>query len=94
MIAIAAVRLVPIAPYTVVNLVAGAVGVQLRDFLLGTLIGMLPGIVLLTAMGDRLRRVLADPSAAQIAILVLAIVVWLGVSLLLQALVSRWRRSR
>ena len=34
------------------------------------------------------------PSAAQIAVLVLAIVVWLGVSLLLQALVSRWRRSR
>ena len=93
-IAIAAVRLVPIAPYTVVNLVAGAIGVQLRDFLLGTLIGMLPGIVLLTAMGDRLRRVLEDPSAAQIAVLVLAIVVWLGVSLLLQALVSRWRRSR
>jgi phospholipase D1/2 len=91
-IAVATVRLVPVAPFTVVNLVAGAVGVRWRDYLLGTAIGMLPGIVLMTALGDRLRQVWEDPSATQIAVLVLVIVAWLAVSLGIQAAVSRWRR--
>ena len=36
-------RLLPIAPFSVVNLVAGASEMRLRDFLLGSLLGMLPG---------------------------------------------------
>ena len=35
-LAVAAVRLVPIAPFTVVNLVAGASRIPLLDFVLGT----------------------------------------------------------
>ncbi|MGH7855223.1 MAG: VTT domain-containing protein, partial [Candidatus Binatia bacterium] len=44
-LAVTAVRMIPVAPYSLVNLAAGAVGVPLRDFVLGTLFGMSPGVV-------------------------------------------------
>jgi phospholipase D1/2 len=55
----AGLRLIPIAPFTVVNLLAGAARVRLRDFLLGTLIGMGPGIVLICLSVDRARAALS-----------------------------------
>ncbi len=55
---LAGLRLIPIAPFTVVNLVAGASGVRLADFLAGSLIGMGPGIVLICLSVDRARAAL------------------------------------
>ena len=55
---LAGLRLIPIAPFTVVNLVAGAAGVRLVDFLAGSLIGMGPGIVLICLSVDRARAAL------------------------------------
>ncbi|HEX9142683.1 MAG TPA: VTT domain-containing protein, partial [Candidatus Binatia bacterium] len=37
-------RIVPIAPFAVVNMVAGACQIRLRDFSLATALGMIPGI--------------------------------------------------
>jgi len=55
---LAGLRLIPIAPFTVINLVAGASGVKLRDFLVGSVIGMGPGIVLICLSVDRARAAL------------------------------------
>ena len=41
-IAVAAIRTVPIAPFTVINLAAGASAIPLFDYMAGTLLGMLP----------------------------------------------------
>ena len=41
----AVVRNLPVAPFTIVNMVAGASHIKLGDFLLGTALGMAPGIV-------------------------------------------------
>lgn len=56
---LAGLRLVPIAPFTLVNLVVGASGIKLREFVLGTLISMTPGIVLICLSVDRARAALA-----------------------------------
>lgn len=66
---IASLRLVPIAPYTAVNLVAGAARVSPIAFAVGTLLGLLPGNVLMTLFGHQLRAALRDPSRIQIGIL-------------------------
>lgn len=67
---IAMVRLLPVAPYTVVNLVAGAAKVRPFAFGAGTFLGLLPGNLLMTAFGHQLRQVLRNPSKAQIAMMV------------------------
>jgi phospholipase D1/2 len=93
LLAVVTLRMLPIAPFTLVNLAAGASGIRFVDFLVGTLIGMLPGLVLLSVMGDRIIRVLAEPSAGDIAILVLCVAALIGLAVAAQAFLSR-RRGR
>ncbi|WP_342240092.1 VTT domain-containing protein [Inquilinus sp. OTU3971] len=93
-IAVATIRLVPIAPFTLVNLVAGAARIPILDFTLGTAIGLAPGLLVLSTLGDRLLSILRDPSLAEIGVLLAVIAAWIALSIGLQALVSRGRRSR
>jgi len=89
LLAMVALRVVPVAPFSLVNLAAGAASIRFVDFALGTLIGMGPGIAAIALMGDRIAKVLADPSGGQIALLVLCVAGWIGLSFGAQAVVSR-----
>lgn len=51
LIAVIAVRLVPIIPFTAINYASGLTGLRRRDYLIGTAIGMMPGIVAYVAIG-------------------------------------------
>jgi uncharacterized membrane protein YdjX (TVP38/TMEM64 family) len=88
-LAIATIRLVPLAPFTVVNLVAGASAIRAFDFIAGTALGMLPGLVVLSILGQQIVRILADPSPGDLAWLGGGVVAWILVSVGLQMLVSR-----
>lgn len=63
-------RIVPIAPFAIVNLVAGAIQIRVRDFLLGTLAGMIPGISAVVLLENQLQRSLEDPGIGNLALLV------------------------
>lgn len=69
LIAVVAVRLIPIAPFTIVNMVAGATHIGMRDFLLGTLLGMAPGILATAFFVDRVAAAVRDPGAGTFAVL-------------------------
>ena len=62
LIAVTLVRLVPIAPFPVVNVVMGAMRVKLWHFVLGTFLGMLPGMLAATVLSDQLGAALEDPT--------------------------------
>jgi phosphatidylserine/phosphatidylglycerophosphate/cardiolipin synthase-like enzyme/uncharacterized membrane protein YdjX (TVP38/TMEM64 family) len=51
--AVALVRVVPLAPFAVVNLIAAAKRVPVRHFAVGTLLGMGPGTLALAVLADR-----------------------------------------
>jgi phospholipase D1/2 len=89
-ITIAAVRMVPIAPFTVVNLVAGASSIPVFDYVAGTLLGMLPGLIMISAVGHQLARILTAPSATDFAWLAAAIIGWIALSIGVQAVVARY----
>jgi uncharacterized membrane protein YdjX (TVP38/TMEM64 family) len=59
LLAITALRLVPVAPFAVEGFVAGAVRIKLWHFLVGTLIGMLPGTLAATVFADQLQTALS-----------------------------------
>ena len=61
-IAVTLVRLVPLAPFPVVNLVMGAMRVKLWQFVVGTFLGMLPGMLAAAVLSDQLAAALEDPS--------------------------------
>jgi phospholipase D1/2 len=90
-LAVAVVRLVPVAPFGIINLVAGASHIRLLDFMLGTALGMLPGIAVLAALGHQVIEVLVEPSLESFVWLALAVAAWIALSFGLQALVSKYR---
>ena len=81
-IAVTLVRLVPIAPFIVVNAVMGAMRIRLRHFVLGTVFGMLPGMLATTVLGDQIAALLANPLKFNVWMLVgaLALVALAGTS--------------
>ncbi len=62
LLAIFAVRIVPVAPFAIEGMVAGAVHIRLWHYSLGTVLGMLPGTLTTTVFGDQIQTALADPS--------------------------------
>jgi phospholipase D1/2 len=90
LLAVVLARVVPIAPYSLVNLVGGASHVSLRDFALGTLIGMTPGIAAITLFTDRIRAMLEEPTWQNGLTLTL---VFAGIALAATVLVH-WLRRR
>jgi uncharacterized membrane protein YdjX (TVP38/TMEM64 family) len=93
-IAIAIIRMLPIAPFTLINIAAGSIGVRWRDYVIGTALGIAPGIIALTVFGRRLREVISHPTFTNIAILVAAVIGWIGLSLLLQSVLTRRNTKR
>jgi len=88
-LAVAVLRMVPVAPYTVVNIVAGASHLQLARYMLGTAIGMVPGIGALSLFSGSLYKAVTEPSVESIGVVLGATVfIGLGVWLLRRVLKS------
>lgn len=66
---IALLRLLPIAPYTLINIVAGAFCMRLVDYTTGTVVGLLPGIVIMTFIEYRLERAVYKPDVWNLLVL-------------------------
>lgn len=89
LLAMVAIRVVPVAPFTLVNLAAGASSIRPIDFALGTLIGMGPGLVALCLLGDRIVSVFHHPVPGEIALFALCAAAWIGLAFAAQAVVTR-----
>lgn len=73
LLAIAFVRMLPIAPFSIVNIVAGASHIRWSDFLLGTIIGLLPGIATMTFFVDRAIAAVRAPGPDTLGLLGVAL---------------------
>jgi uncharacterized membrane protein YdjX (TVP38/TMEM64 family) len=62
LLAMTLLRLVPIAPFAVEGIVAGAVRLKLWQLVGGTALGMLPGTLAATIFGDQLESALSGAS--------------------------------
>jgi phosphatidylserine/phosphatidylglycerophosphate/cardiolipin synthase-like enzyme/uncharacterized membrane protein YdjX (TVP38/TMEM64 family) len=89
LLAIVLVRIVPVAPYSVVNLVAGSARIDRRVYLFGTMIGMLPGTVLTAVFVDRALAAIRDPGPWTYAAFALAAILVAGAILLVRRYLAR-----
>jgi len=62
LMAMLAVRIIPVAPFAVEGFIAGAVPIKLWEYTLGTFLGMLPGVLATSVFGGQLAAALEDPS--------------------------------
>jgi uncharacterized membrane protein YdjX (TVP38/TMEM64 family) len=89
LIAVIVVRLVPIAPFAVVNMVAGASHIRLRDLLLGTTIGMAPSMLAMAFFVDQIAAAMRHPTPLTFVLVALTVaLIALGAWAL-----QRWVRS-
>jgi uncharacterized membrane protein YdjX (TVP38/TMEM64 family) len=86
LLAVVVVRVLPLAPFIVVNLLAGALRVRWRDYVLGTFLGLIPATVFIPMMVGSASAAWKAPSPARIAALVATVA--------LGAAVSVWLRRR
>jgi uncharacterized membrane protein YdjX (TVP38/TMEM64 family) len=70
-------RIVPVAPFTVINIIAGVSEIRLRDFAIGNFIGLIPGVFGIAFLADRIIASLREPNITSIIILVAVILVLL-----------------
>jgi len=81
LVAMTLLRLVPLAPFAVEGMVAGAVRLKLWHLLVGTAIGMLPGTLAATILSEQLRAALKNPGDVNYwliaaAVLIVALATW------------------
>lgn len=55
------IRLLPIAPFGLINLVAGVSGLRFRVFMIGSAIGMLPGLVAVVLATNHFQKAIKNP---------------------------------
>jgi uncharacterized membrane protein YdjX (TVP38/TMEM64 family) len=78
-VAVVMIRLVPVAPFTIVNLIAGASHIRFRDFAFGTVLGELPGLLAISIFVNQISDTIRYPTVTSIGMLaVIALLLFLG----------------
>jgi len=62
LLAILAVRIIPVAPFAIEGMIAGAARIKVWHYVVGTILGMAPGTLTTTVFGDQFATALEDPS--------------------------------
>ncbi len=91
-VVVVAFRVVPVAPGTVINLGLGVSGIRTADFVAGSVVGMTPGLLLVSIVGDRLAAFITEPTLGEVGVLVLCMAAYLAFVFGMQVLLSRHRR--
>ena len=82
-------HLLPIGNFTAVNLLAGALRVPLGGFMLGTTLGLLPGVIFFAFLAGQLPGLLKNPRPLSIALLVAGLLAAVVLGFVIKRLVKR-----
>jgi len=85
LMAVVSLRILPIGPFGVINLVFGNLRIRYLYYVTGTLIGMLPGILLINYFGRAVTRIMKDPS-------IMSFVIGIGALILISAILLTVKR--
>jgi phospholipase D1/2 len=89
--AIVVLRLLPAAPYTVINLLAGAFHVPFGRYASGTLIGIIPSVIIMTLIGDQFKKIFQENLSQHPIIFLVAVIVLIALSAVVWKQLSRVR---
>ncbi|ATJ81637.1 TVP38/TMEM64 family protein [Halomonas beimenensis] len=84
------VNLLPLAPFTLTNMMAGAFHLRFRDYMIGSTLGIIPGLAGVTLLGSQLGELATAESRQEVVFSLLGLLAGLG---LLYGL-KRWAERR
>ncbi|HEX2243404.1 MAG TPA: VTT domain-containing protein [Gammaproteobacteria bacterium] len=74
-LAVAALRAIPIAPFTVINIISGAFRVPVRDYVLGSMLGLAPGIIITNLFAHQLQSAIRNPGWGSFVLLAVLVII-------------------
>lgn len=72
------IRMLPVAPFAIVNLIAGSTHITMRDFMIGTLVGMLPGGLAIAFLGNYISDIASSSHGSTLLVIGFALLFVLG----------------
>jgi uncharacterized membrane protein YdjX (TVP38/TMEM64 family) len=94
LITVAVVRAVPGSPFALFSVAAGASDIRFLDYSLGTAIGVLVPVILLSVATEQALRLLREPSVVDLVVLAGVIAVWIAIAFGAQAVLERIAKGR
>jgi phospholipase D1/2 len=88
-VAMVVTRMLPVAPFTMINILAGALHIRVRDYFIGTVLGMLPGIIITVTFAHHLAKAVRNPSPGGIALMGGLAVLLIAIAIGLQRVFQR-----
>lgn len=93
-LAIFMVRILPVAPYSIINVVAGALHVKFLDYCIGTALGLTPGIVLISFFARQVRSFMDDPQLTSWLVVLALVMIGVGLTVGVQRFVKKRLEKR
>jgi len=89
-----AIRFMPIAPFSLVNLVAGIASVSFLPFILGTFIGFFPSMFAKGLVGDAIMTVYLHPTFQSLTYVVCSVFLWILLLFISQRFAKYYQRQK
>ncbi|MDK2750147.1 MAG: TVP38/TMEM64 family protein [Halomonas meridiana] len=78
------INLLPLAPFTLTNMLAGAFHLNFRDYMIGSTLGIVPGLAAVILLGSQLGALFTAASKQELALAVAGLVAGIGLLWLLK----------
>lgn len=92
-IGVTAIRMLPIAPYSLVNMVMGVIHLPLLPYILGTALGLSPGKIMLAVFGESFLEVFQHPDLQNILYATLGVFLWGSIIYICNKLAKQWQEK-
>ena len=86
-------RMIPIAPFSLVNIGLAVVGLPFLRYMCGTLVGMLPRLVTTTLVGHSLIQLWLQPGSGTLLHYLGSVTLWFAVMIATHFWVRRWQKK-
>lgn len=93
-IGVTVIRMIPIAPYSLVNMVLGVTHVPITSFILGTALGLAPGKIMLAIFGESFINAFKQPNIENILLAGIGIAAWIFIVYFCNKLARGWQARR
>jgi phospholipase D1/2 len=93
-VGVTAIRLLPLAPFSLVNLAAGISSVKFFDYIVGTFFGFLPGLFAKGLVADSMMQMFIQPTNKAKMYLAIGLVAWIAFTVASYYFAKNWYKKR
>ena len=91
--AVAVIRTLPIAPFSLVNLALGLSAISFWPYMIGTLIGLIPGVIAISVLGGSVSELWHHPDRQHVVPIVIGAILWAAIVATTHLIARRYEKN-